>query len=271
MTSSGITDAELADRFTSLDLEQFFNAVRSVVATPAACEPINAQQMADFFAVAGKLIDEAENREREINRIEARAFNVFALIEPDENKISDILADFLDPRGQHGQRDRFLRLLVEKLRPGSNFLGLDSARVSREAPTHGIQKYRRRIDILVVSTGIVIAIENKIDALEQSDQVKDYLDHLAVLSNGWTMPAFLIYLTPNGREPESLSALDRAEQKNKGRLYCLSYSTDLRGWLESCEAQCQAPKIRFFIADFISYINTVLKRAPQPESSEEPQ
>jgi hypothetical protein len=32
----------------------------------------------------------------------ATGFNVFHLIEPDENKLSDILAGLLDPKGSHG-------------------------------------------------------------------------------------------------------------------------------------------------------------------------
>jgi hypothetical protein len=250
------------------ELERFFYQFRSQLPVPARRDPITAQDVATFFAAATSVIAEAEMREREVNRFHANQFNVFSLIDPDENKLSDILADLLNPRGQHGQGNLFLRLLIEQLGMIGGNVATETVRVEREAPTHEIRKYRRRIDILVKSA-VIVAIENKIDSLEQDDQVKDYLDHLCVVSNGWQTPATLIYLTPNGRYPESLAPEERLEFQEKGLLKCWSYSKELQYWLGSCRGECEADKIRHFLADFASYIESTVTRSQRLDEEEE--
>src|SRR5207302_2726232 len=54
------------------------------------------------------------------DRLLATRHNVFLYIQPDENRLSDILGDLLDPTGPHGQGDTFLRQFVAKL-PGQSF------------------------------------------------------------------------------------------------------------------------------------------------------
>ena len=72
-------------------------------------------QLESFFASASELLEKAEKRQHHIDKRQATAFNVFDLIEPKENKLSDILADMLDPKGDHGQGELFLRLLLERI------------------------------------------------------------------------------------------------------------------------------------------------------------
>src|SRR5207237_4404982 len=119
-----------------------------------------------FFDTINHRVELAEAQQRRIDKRRATGFNVFHLIEPDENKLSDILADLLDPKGGHGQGDLFLRLLFKQLGLGSNPKLTKNATVQREAPTHGILKYRRRIDVFVEAAALLV-IENKLDSLEQ--------------------------------------------------------------------------------------------------------
>jgi hypothetical protein len=231
-------------------------------ALPAA----TVSELESFFSQAGEVIDQAEARQREIDRGQATRFNILRMFEPDENKISDILADLLDPRGTHGQGDRFLRVLLEQLQPDLVSRLKSVPRVQREAPTFGILKYQRRIDILIYGD-VLVAVENKVDSLEQFEQVKDYLEHLRKRS-GFT-PAFLIYLTPNGRRPDSLSPQELEEHLTAGRLHLWSYAKQLRTWLEACGAECKADKVRHFLADFIVYIDSDLKRKEVTDEGEE--
>ena len=54
------------------------------------------------------------------DRVLATRHNVFLLyIQPDENRLSDILRDLLDPAGPHGQGDTFLRKCKKELRGGT--------------------------------------------------------------------------------------------------------------------------------------------------------
>jgi hypothetical protein len=221
-----------------------------------------------FFSAVGSRVAIAEKKQQQRDRKEATGFNVFNLIDPDENKLSDVLADLLDPKGTHGQGDLFLRLLLEQLDLGSN-AKLKDATVRREVPTHGILKYLRRIDVLV-EAGMLLAIENKVDSIDQPEQVKDYLDHLRHCTQVRPAPSMLIYLTPDGRPPASISR-EVADKEIAGkRLCCWSYAWDLRDWLEECQSQCGAPRIRDFLSDFVRYIELVLKQETEKEEEQEP-
>jgi hypothetical protein len=64
---------------------------------------ITKKDLRNFFAGAERCISVARKRQLFSGRKTASSFNVFTLIEPDENKLSDIIADLLDPQGRHGQ------------------------------------------------------------------------------------------------------------------------------------------------------------------------
>lgn len=248
------------------ELEQFFADINSrleMAETPLAHGPsgplVDHSELEQFFAAVSHRVELAEAKQRLIDKREATGFNVFDLIEPDENKLSDVLAGLLDPKGGHGQGDLFLRLLFKQLGLGSDARLTKDATVQREAPTHGILKYRRRIDVLV-EAGALVAIENKLDSLEQRDQVKDYLDHLRRCTHGSRKQSVLIYLTPDGRRPESLGRARSEEAEAGGYLRRWSYQVELREWLVVCSRQCAARKIQDFLSDFIAYIELVLKR-----------
>jgi hypothetical protein len=187
------------------ELKKFFANIGSRMARDRASFQLqDRKHLKRFFSAVGSRVAIAEKKQRQRDRKEATGFNVFDLIYPDENKLSDILADLLDPKGNHGQGDLFLRLLFKQLELGSDAKLTKDATVHREAPTHGIQKYLRRIDVLV-EAGILLAIENKVDSIEQHEQVKDYLEHLRYCTQVRPAPSMLIYLTPDGRPPESIS------------------------------------------------------------------
>jgi hypothetical protein len=155
----------------------------------------------------------------QLDRTEASGFNVFDLIRPDENRLSDVLALLLDPRGAHGQGDLFLRLLIEKLDAGLSNTQTKHAKVQREAPTLRIDNNRRRMDVLVDADDLVV-VENKVNAAEQPEQVKDYLEHLRRCIQGRSVGGTLIYLTPGGSVPGSIS-LEVVKQKvADNRLRC---------------------------------------------------
>ncbi len=88
----------------------------------------------------------------------ATRFNVLDLIEPDENKLSDVLAGLLNPKGAYGQGDPFLRLLFDRLnlRPDAELT--KDATVQREAPMRGTRKDHRRMD-LFVNAGLLLAMQ----------------------------------------------------------------------------------------------------------------
>jgi hypothetical protein len=260
---------ETKNRYTRRELEQFFAAIGPCLKlTKPSPYRLSQLELQQFFSAISIPIARAEEHQRQLDRKEATRFNVFDLIEPDENKLSDILKDLLDPNGGHGQGDLFLCLLLERLGFGSHLQRIAEAAVYREAPTYAISNQRRRIDI-VVETGVLLGIENKKDSPEQEKQVKDYLEHLARCANASRQPHVLIYLTLDRHLPASLNASEIKTAQAERRLRCWSYQRELQEWLEDCRQQCQAQKIQHFLDDFIAYIATVLRREKQPDQEEQ--
>jgi hypothetical protein len=220
------------------------------------------RELERFFADVNYRVHLAETLKRQLDVRLATGFNVFDLIEPDENRLSDVLAGLLDPKGNHGQGDLFLRLLFERLDLHPDAKLTNDATVQREAPMRGTRKDHRRMDVFV-NAGVLVAIENKVDSPEQRDQVSDYLVDLerrCPCAPGQPIQNTLIYLTPDHRSPESLSETELENHQKSGRLHCWSYPDDLRDWLDACRRDCEAQKIRDFLSDFIAYIESDLKR-----------
>ncbi len=232
-----------------------------------ASPSISKTDIEQFFSDVSFRVDLAEETQRCVDRQLATGFNVFDFIEPDENRLSDVLKFLLDPQGNHGQGSLFLQLLLSRLQLPWSEGDWDATSVRREAPTYRIANFRRRMD-LFVNAGALLAIENKVDSLEQSDQVKEYLDHLRHESARTGKRAALIYLTPNGRRPAYTSPSGADARRGIPELQCWSYQDELLAWLIECRQQCEAERIRHFLADFISYIKTRLQRDPEPNDVE---
>jgi hypothetical protein len=247
-------------------LEQFFADVASRM-RGLSCSSVS-PRLKDFFASANRRVNTANKKQCDLEKRLAIGFNVFDLFEPDENKLSDVLEFLLNPDGSHGQQELFLRLLLDRVGLRSSSKRTRNAKVRREVRTHEIQKYRRRMDVLV-EAGVTVAIENKKESMEQADQVQDYLEHLGKCSRRSGQCSILIYLTPDGRPPDHLSPARLEKYRKCGKLLCWSYQDDLYGWLESCRRECTAPKIRDFISAFMTYSHREPEINQDNEANEE--
>ena len=191
--------------------------------------------------------------ERELDRHLARRFNVFRYLRDDELGLSRIIAELLDPTGEHGQGTIFLEAMLELL--GVAPEAGDSVRSGRDVPggrtatatwserfarlrstagdkirvvleRGGLPK-RRRIDITVdipTEDGMFcLAFENKPRAGDQPRQCSDYLKFLDRVYGGRFL---LVYLPPRYRMPDKSSLLpaDREHWKNEFRV--LPYVAD---------------------------------------------
>ncbi len=183
-------------------------------------------------------------------------FNVISeFIRPNENRLSDIIACLLDANGSHGQQGKFLDAFLRCLfNPGQVAeLSCKQRQVKREDPTHYNENQHRRIDITVGFEGFGIGIENKPWDREQEYQLRDYYQHL----KGTYKRCCLIYITPDGRKPETIENPDNLIQK--GELYLLSYRSDIPEWIEECWQLCKSDKFRWFLHDFRDYIRDVFR------------
>lgn len=252
---------------TRLHLERFFTAYQ------AACgsirPPFTQARMRQFFYQIRVPLARAYAHRLTTERKYATRFNIFSLMDPDENKLSDVLVDLLDPKGRHGQGELFLHLMLNQLAFGWKTKALAAAKVERESATYALRhNQRRRIDIMV-EAGFLLAIENKKASAEQPRQVKDYLAHLAHCAASNRLPYALIYLTPDHHLPPSMTATAFRAAHTGRHLVCWSYQRELRQWLELCRQQCRAPKIQHFLSDFITYTSAAFKqKGPENESEE---
>ena len=173
----------------------------------------------------------ARTVERELDRHLARRFNVFRYLRRDELGLSEIIADLLDPAGEHGQGTAFLEAMLELL--GVAREASDSGRSRRAASGRGNRAAtwcerlgrlgstatdkirvvpergspgRKRIDIAVdIPTDdgpFCLAFENKPYADDQPGQCRDYLEFLDGEYRGRFL---LVYLPPRYRMPDESS------------------------------------------------------------------
>ncbi len=214
----------------------------------------------------------------------APKFNIFNFVRRDENALSYVISNLLDPNGDHEQGEVFLKLFTEllssnlKLQEGdikqkyddyenaikdiikqtkleqiSN--SLQSARCATESTTSQIANNQRRIDLVIDFGDFGIGIENKPWAFDQKDQLQDYaLELEARYPRNKSKDFILVYLT-GGRwdvtkETISKEHLDKLILGN--RFLQITY-TDIKNWLIKCEAICQADRVKNFLRDFIEY------------------
>ena len=221
------------------------------------------QGLERFFNELAPRLEGARNEERELDRRLARKFNAFDYLRTDEQGLSKLIADLLDPKGKHGQGDAFLCKLLDLLgTEGFDRSGdLRNGRVDTEFPI----KDQRRLDIAVHTDRRCLAIENKPWADDQPDQIKDYLDGL----RGRYDEFLLLYLSPQGDPPseDSVKPVDLQGEAGKS-LRIMPYHhraqdawdddferTDfgLTDWLRECRTRCDVDRLRWFLREAETY------------------
>ena len=107
---------------------------------------------------------------------DAGRYNVFAAlgVERKELRHSAMLAHLLNPRGFHDQGILFLRPYLELFDIVLSEDELSKANVHTEY----VIDNQRRLDIVIFLPDRTIAVENKVDAGEQTLQVQDYQECL---------------------------------------------------------------------------------------------
>jgi hypothetical protein len=174
-------------------------------------------------------------------------FSIFSFFATGENKYSEILAFFLDPLKPHGQGDIFLRAFLDSLK----LQKVSTTEVSIKCEQ--VIDSNRRVDILISLKDFVIAIENKVWAMDQSDQLKDYSDYLNRISNGKYL---LLYLNPYGKDPaiNSIGEEERLKLLDEDRLRIISYANDIDHLLGQWAGLCQAERVRHFLLELKKHL-----------------
>jgi PD-(D/E)XK nuclease superfamily protein len=219
------------------------------------------ERLSAFFGVLAQKLRSHHDAVRRLDRFLSTRFNVFTLIKPDENRLSDIIANLLDPKGSHGQKPLFLDSFLD-------LVGLRELRLStppmivREDPTRYIRASARRIDVTVDFGHFGLGIENKPWAGDQQDQLMAYHEHLILKYSGRFC---LVYITPAGNRPFSMPHKVVERELQQKRLRLLSYASDVLSWLEEPAISCSSDKFRWFLRDFTDYIRESFPVSPTIE------
>ncbi len=208
----------------------------------------------DQFSYRRKLF---QTFKEEMDRKLSSDFSTFDFIKTDELGLSNIIADLLDIRGVHGQGSLFLDIFISYL---------DNQELKR-LPNKDFKVYKeysandnRRIDILLKNNDFAIIIENKPYTGDQKDQITDYIKYMEEEHQpNYKNKLFTIYLNSTEGEPGNFSddskpkLLEKKQANNEFEI--ITYDRFAKIYLKKCYEQCESEKFRYFIADFIEFID----------------
>lgn len=200
-------------------------------------------------------LQSAREAERERDRHKAPRFNVFRYLRYDELGLSRMIADLLDPAGEHGQGTRFLEAMLAALPETRGRLGgldteaVDPIKVVTEHCTTKGRFIDITVDIPTAAGRFCLAFENKPYAGDQPRQVKDYLEYLCVQYGSRFL---LVYLPPVHRWPDE-GGFPRANRARwRGQFRIMSYTgsnVSLENWFATCRKLCDADRVSWFLRD----------------------
>jgi hypothetical protein len=228
-------------------------------------EQPNIGLFAKLLAAVKPALLAADREWQKVAANEAPTFRALSVLSPDENRLSDIIAELLSPRGSHGQGATFLTLFTSRCGSVSG-RPLHHVSIHRESCTIFIANQRRRIDLLVDGGKWGIGIENKPWAGEQKDQLQDYADDL---EKRFGDSFLLIRLAGNDGDAKSLDAVRQEQLSAQGKFASWRYDTDLLAWVNACRQRCQAPRVASFLEELVRFIAAEFTTVTNPREDME--
>jgi len=204
-------------------------------------------------------------------------YNIFKALELQNNETllhSSFIASLLDPNGIHNQSLFFLEKFLAQISLITNHSILinesSKIQIHKEyslGDIHKPPKYNKpsggRLDLLInINDKYIIAIENKIFAIDQQYQLARYYNSLKEKFPDCIV--LLFYLTPTGKPPchNSISQTEKGEIKlniNKD-FYILSYREHILNWLNETIIQLSDDRLKDIVEQYITIIKELIKR-----------
>ncbi len=206
-------------------------------------------EIKDLIYTVKSRIDSHLKYKKEYDKYLATDFSFFEFFKLGENKISEVLAYFLDTNQSHGQGDLFLKEFLKIFCDSK----LEVAQI--ENTCEKIITEKRRIDIYIEIKGLTIGIENKVWADDQVNQLKDYSRFLDEKSGG---KYILFYLNPYGLEPSEKSIDNKLKVRlqKQNKLKILSYKNDIIKLINNWLIVCEADNGSNFLKEFKKYLES---------------
>jgi hypothetical protein len=179
--------------------------------------------------------------------------NIFRALSVERKEIrhSNFIAYILDPRENHGLKDILLRKLIRYIFSESKVANRKIFDAD-DIDFHNIEIRRewRNIDILIILPEDIILIENKVDSIDHSNQLKRY--HKIAEEIFPRKNRHYVYLTPFGSDPQDVEARD----------YYINYSyVQISEIIESIlrlYSNSISQKISFYLSDYLTTIKREL-------------
>jgi hypothetical protein len=188
-----------------------------------------------------------------------------------ENKVTDILAYFLDPEGKHGQKDRLLKVFLKKVRAAGAIKVLRDPTKKVTVKPQSFTENGRPIDAVLIfgDYEYIIGIENKVfGAVDQEGQVRDYCKDLGTRAEKANAAGkfLMLYLSPRGEAPSANSihpdVLEEYKDKLKFKIipFCSAENkVSVLSILKAMADEARADSVRSFLKLFIKYLETYFK------------
>lgn len=207
------------------------------------------QYLENYFSVLQTKIELNNEVKSFYGKILAPEFNSFKFWSIDENKVSEILSFFLDPKASHNQGVAFLNIFLKKLELFESLSTYDLVEVQSEFPTDK----KRRLDIAIIfgDYEFIIGIENKIyeNTADQNNQIQHYSDYLSQITNNNYL---LIYLTPASKliSNNSISEKNRKILLEQKKFVNISYEHEIIDCIHEFSLSSESDRVRAFLQDF---------------------
>lgn len=179
----------------------------------------------------------------------ATKFNAMRFLRWNENKVSEIMAFFLNPNAEHEQGDIYLQLFIRKLDLVFPYVSSIDIQVVLEETTFE----NRKVDVVInYKNGTrILGIENKIYTwtADQRGQVRDYLDYLrkSCKSDDYQ----LLYLAPKSKALTEYSAGEELEKlKQSHKIIIINYEDHIIPLLGEFVKNTENERVRCFLIDF---------------------
>ncbi|QTE36817.1 PD-(D/E)XK nuclease family protein [Mucilaginibacter gossypii] len=211
-------------------------------------------------------VEAIATRYKKIDELTGESFNVFRILKLESSEVrmhSAFIAELLNPKGSHGQKDTFLKLFINLFCFKGNLLDSMSCKVKVEDNIGKISDDGTeggRIDISITDKyNHQIIIENKIYASDQKFQLTRYFNY--------SIDADIVYLTLDGKLP-SESSKGQLEEGIHYKSY--SYKQDVIIWLEQCRKEVSVyPIVREAITHYINLIRHLTEQTQNQNMQEE--
>lgn len=184
--------------------------------------------MQGFFSEIYSIYEEQRKYETD----QCLNFNIFSILNIERREVdthSLFLYELLNPYGSHNHHSLFLKSFLNHVLQLNDYGSILNHGVKREDPT----KFGRRIDFTIETTQYQIAIEMKIDADDQTNQLYDYymeMNERARNLDSEKQNIKIYYLTLFGN-PASKKSLNNL---NNNDYECISFCNDILRWINHC-------------------------------------